>query len=163
LCATTLVNRAGTMALTFLALYLTRNGWTARDAGLLVSAYGLGGVFASPIAGRLCDRVSPRRVLLGSLFVSGRFLMAYPLAHPPAAILALTIGWSISGEACRPANYAFVGAAAPPEKRSVAYAANRLAVNIGASIGPAVGGLLARVAMPVIFIADGATSVAAGI
>jgi len=48
-----------------------------------------------------------------------------------------------------------------PEQRKAAIAVNRLAVNLGMSIGPAVGGLLATISFPLLFVVDGLTSLAA--
>jgi MFS family permease len=50
-----------------------------------------------------------------------------------------------------------------PEQRKAAIAVNRLAVNLGMSIGPAVGGLLAIVSFPLVFVVDGVTSLAAAL
>lgn len=163
LCASTLVNRVGTMALAFLVLYLTKMGWHAHDAGLLISLYGVGSVIASPIAGRICDRIAPKRIMLASLFVAGAFMVIYPWAHSTVAIITVTLLWSLSSEAYRPASFALVGDSVPPEKRKVAFSVNRLAVNLGASIGPAIGGLLATISMAAIFWVDGVTSILAGI
>ena len=44
-----------------------------------------------------------------------------------------------------------------------AFSVNRLAVNLGASIGPAIGGLLATVSIAALFWVDGVTSILAGI
>ena len=64
LLAATLVNRMGTMALPFLVLYLTRGlGLSAGRAGLVMAVYGVGALVASPLAGRLCDRVGALRIL----------------------------------------------------------------------------------------------------
>lgn len=163
LCASTLVNRVGTMALVFLVLYLTKQGWRAHDAGLLMSWYGVGSVIASPIAGRLSDRIAPKYIMLASLFTAGVLMILFPTAHSTVAIVVLTMLWSLSGEAYRPASFALVGDSVAPEKRKVAFSVNRLAVNLGASIGPAIGGLLATVSMAAIFWVDGVTSILAGI
>ena len=65
--ATTLVNRAGMMALPFLVLYLTRYlGISASAAGLAISAYGVGGLVTAPVAGRLADRFGPYAVIRAS-------------------------------------------------------------------------------------------------
>lgn len=52
--ATSLVNRAGMMALPFLVLYLTKyQHVSASLAGLAISAYGVGGMITAPFAGLL--------------------------------------------------------------------------------------------------------------
>ena len=54
-----------------------------------------------------------------------------------------------------------LSSAAAPEQRKAAIALNRLGVNLGMSIGPAVGGFLALVSFPLLFVVDGLTSLAA--
>jgi predicted MFS family arabinose efflux permease len=160
--ATTLVNRAGMMALPFLVLYLTRHlHIEASLAGLTVSAYGFGGLLTATYAGRLADRLGPFTVMRWSLGLSGTLLLLIPLARHFAAIIALVFVWAVIAEAMRPATMSALSYAAPPERRKAAIALNRLAVNVGMSIGPAVGGFLAMVSFPLLFIIDGATSLAA--
>ena len=57
-----------------------------------------------------------------------------------AVMIAL---WSMSTEGFRPAVMTAVSESAPPTMRKQAYALNRLAANIGMSVGPALGGFLA--------------------
>jgi MFS family permease len=162
--ATTLINRLGTMALPFLVLYLTRSrGFTAGQAGFVVSVYGLTAILAGPTAGRLCDRIGTLRVLQASLFLSGLAVMAYPLGRGRASILPLTIVWAFTNEAFRPANLSMYAEVAGPSQRRMAFAVARLAVNLGMSVGPAAGGFLAMVSFPALFIVNGATSILAGL
>ena len=52
LAAATLINRAGTMALPFLALYLTQGlGLPASTAGVMFTIYGVGGLVSAPSRG----------------------------------------------------------------------------------------------------------------
>jgi len=164
LSSVTLINRLGTMALPFLVLYLTRSrGFSAGRAGFVLTIYGLTALAAGPVGGRLADRIGAVRVLQGSLFLSGLVLLIYPLASSPAVILGLTMAWAFTNEAFRPANLAMFSELVRPEQRRTAFALARLAVNLGMSVGPAAGGFLAMVSFPAIFVADGATSILAGI
>src|SRR5262245_35139588 len=80
--ATTLVNRAGMMALPFIILYLTKYlGVSAALAGLAISAYGIGGLITAPIAGRIADKLGPLTVLRASLALSGTLLLLMPLVR----------------------------------------------------------------------------------
>ena len=161
---TTLINRLGTMALPFLVLYLTRSrGFTAGQAGFVVTVYGLTAILAAPTAGRLCDRIGTLRVLQASLFFSGLAVLAYPLGRSHASILALTIVWAFTNEAFRPANLSMYSEVAGPSQRRAAFAVARLAVNLGMSVGPAAGGFLAMVSFPALFTVNGATSILAGL
>jgi MFS family permease len=70
---------------------------------------------------------------------------------------------SVSVECLRPANTASVAYYARPENVTRSFSLNRMAVNLGFSIGPALGGLLASIAYEWLFIADGVTCIAAGL
>ena len=159
---TTLVNRAGMMALPFLVLYLTKYlGVSASIAGLAISVYGLGGLITAPMAGRLADRIGPYAVLRGSLALTGIVLLLIPLARTYALVLVLTFIWAVVADATRPATMSALTGSTPPDKRKAAIALNRLAINLGMSIGPAVGGFLAAVSFPLLFVVDGITSLSA--
>lgn len=162
LAATTLVNRTGTMVLPFLVLYLTRGlGFRPGEAGLILAFYGAAAVLAAPLSGRLTDRVGPRRILQVSLTASGATLLVFPLAQSFAAVASLTIVFALTNELYRPAALAVVSDFVPPERRKPAFALHRLALNLGMSVGPAVGGFLAQVSFPALFLVDGVTSLAA--
>jgi predicted MFS family arabinose efflux permease len=162
--ATSLVNRAGVMALPFLVLYLTRYlAVPATLAGLALSVYGVGGIVSAPFAGRLCDRVGPFTVMRASLTLTGILLLMLPLVHNFMLLMGLTFVWAIVADAARPATMSALTGATAAEQRKAAIAVNRLAVNLGMSIGPAVGGFLATVSFPLLFIVDGATSLAAAL
>jgi len=60
-----------------------------------------------------------------------------------------------------PANATSMAKICPPELQVKGFALNRLANNLGATIGPAVGGLLAMRSYGLLFWADGLTSLAA--
>lgn len=159
----TFINRAGMMALPFLVLYLTQNlGYAATTAGLVITTYGLGALIFAPISGRLSDRFGPFRLMKYSLLLSGVILLCFPLAAKVEAILPLTLLWAILSEAFRPASLSAITGVVPPEQRKTAYALNRLAINLGMSIGPAAGGFLILVSYPLLFWVDGVTSLLAG-
>ncbi len=157
-----LINRAGTMALPFLTLYLTRAlGLSATRAGALLALYGAVSLVVMPFAGRLCDTWGTDRLMLTSLTVSALSMLAFPSARTFAQAAAVIVVWSVSTEAFRPAVMTAVSEAAPDRLRKQAYALNRLAVNLGMSVGPALGGYLATVSFRSIWYVDAATSLAA--
>ena len=160
----TLVNRAGSMVLVFLVLYLTRaRGLSPGAAGAVVALYGAGALVAAPIAGRLGDHFGPIRIMRASLLLSGVVLLLFPLAKSLPAVIAGVLALSVTAEAFRPANMAIIGDLVEPAQRKTAFSVNRLSINLGMSVGPALGGLLATISFHWLFLVDGATSLAAGI
>jgi MFS family permease len=164
LSAATLVNRAGTMALPFLVLYLTHTlGITPAHAALSLTVYGIAALITMPIAGRLTDVVGPIAVIKSSLFLSGVLLLLFPLAHSFATILAITFLFAVLNESVRPPSLSMISDLVAPAQRKAAFALSRLAVNLGMSVGPAIGGVLALFSFRWLFFVDGATSILAGI
>ena len=160
----TLVNRAGTMVIPFLAVHFTRNlGFSAGQAGIALAVYGIVSLLTSPFAGRLADRVGSQRILTVSLALGGLGFWALPLLRTLPQVLAGMAVLSAVSEAMRPATLALVSDLAPPRLRRQAYALNRLAINLGMSVGPALGGILAAHSFQTLFWVDGATSIAASL
>lgn len=160
----TLINRAGTMVLPFLALYLTKEeNISAADAGLIIFFYGAGALVTAPYAGKLSDKFGALKIMRISLIASGIMFFLYPFFHSYWVIIGFTFLLSVISEAFRPANLALIADVVTPRQRKPAYALNRLAINLGMSIGPVAGGLLAAVDFDIIFYVDGATSILAGI
>ena len=159
-----LVNRAGSMVLSFLVLYLTRDrGFSAEQAGFIIFLYGAGAIVCGPLAGRLTDKWGSVPLMRASLFLSGATLFVYPFAKGRVAIAAVTIVLAMLTEAFRPAAMSFFAETVEPARRKSAFAVYRLAINLGMAIGPAIGGILATIAFRYLFFVDGATSIAAGL
>jgi MFS family permease len=159
-----LINRAGTMVLPFLVLYLTRElGFSPASAGLALGVYGIGSIIVSPVAGKLSDVTGPLPIMRASLIGTGVLLLAFPLVRSYAGILVITLALAFISECFRPATLALVASIVTPEQRKPAYALVRLAINLGMSIGPAAAGFLAARSFRWIFLVDGATTIVAGI
>ncbi|MCB0277442.1 MAG: MFS transporter [Calditrichaeota bacterium] len=159
-----LINRAGGMVLFFLTLYLTADlGYDVRTAGFLVSGYGLGSIGGAFLGGWLSDRLGAPRVMIFSLVVSagGYVWLAY-LTQPMAIAIALFF-LAIIAEGFRPANSSALAQITEPARLGQAFALNRLAINLGVSIGPALGGFLAVRDYHLLFWVDGLTCLAAAL
>jgi len=113
------------------------------------------------LGGWLSDKIGPFRVQFLSLTLGGLLflLLADVTAFTPlaAGIFAL----SVTVECLRPANAASVALYARPENVTRSFSLNRMAVNLGFSIGPALGGVLASFSYKLLFVADGLTCIAA--
>jgi predicted MFS family arabinose efflux permease len=153
-----LVNRAGTMVLPFLSLYLTRDlGLAAARAGLIIGCFGLGSMVGSYAGGWLCDRLKPLRVQQLSLVLSGFGFLAFSQLEEFAALAVGVLVLAAISDAFRPALMVSVAHRSTPENRTRAFALIRLAANLGMSVGPAAAGLLAVYGYFWIFVGDGLT------
>lgn len=162
--AATLVNRMGTMILPFLVLYLTRERHLSdAQAGAALAVYGAGALISSPVAGALSDRFGAIRVMIAALAGAGVVAIAFPLVRGFAPLLAASAVFALIAELVRPASLTIVSTWADPTRRKAAFAVNRLAVNLGMSVGPAIGGFLAAFSFPLIFRVDGTTSLLAAV
>jgi len=164
LSVTTLINRTGMMVLPFIALYAVQVlKVSVAEAGLILASYGIGALVSAPFAGKLSDRIGAVNLMRISLISSGLFLFAYSFVTSFTAFLALALLWSVLAESYRPASMSFISDAVSTERRKTAFALNRLAINLGMSIGPVIGGILSTINFSLLFYFDGLTSVAAGI
>ncbi|MDQ3101203.1 MAG: MFS transporter, partial [Bacteroidota bacterium] len=139
----TFVNRAGTMVIPFLSLYLTKDmRLTLEQVGWIMTSFGAGSVVGSWLGGKLSDKFGSYDVMIGALFTSGiafiglQFLDGFwPFCIGIFFLLVLS-------DAFRPAMFVAIRAYATAESRTRAVTLIRLAINLGFSIGPAVGGLI---------------------
>jgi len=159
----TLINRAGTMVLPFVALYAKQElNVTTGEAGLVLAFYGIGALISSPFSGKLSDNIGPLKLMTISLISSGLFLFLYSVVKDFKIFLGLSLVWAILNEAFRPASMSFISSEITPDRRKTAFALNRLAINLGMSIGPVIGGILSTINFSLLFYVDGITSLAAG-
>ena len=151
------------MVLPFLVLYLTRAlGFSAARAGFVFAIYGATAILAGPISGKLSDRIGALPIMRASLVSSGIALLLFPFAKTYTAVIAITVVWAACAELFRPASLAAITHVVAPSQRRAAFALNRLAINLGMSIGPALGGFLATVSFRGMFVVDALTTLIAG-
>jgi len=152
------------MVLPFLTLYLTVDRrFPASTAGVALTIYGIAAIIIAPISGRLTDRLGGLRIIKFSLFLSGFILLVFPFANSLISILFMTGLWALVNEAFRPPSMSIIGDLAGPAQRKAAFALSRLAINLGMSIGPVIGGFLAMRSFKLLFYADGSTALLSGL
>jgi MFS family permease len=159
----TFLNKFGTFVLPFLTLYLTQRGFSLNDAGLAISAYGLGSIMASALGGHLADAIGRRKTIALSMFSVAAAMVLLSQSRSLPAIIAATWLAALTGELYRPASSALLADLVPPELRVTAYAAYRMAFNAGFAFGPATAGFLAARGYFWLFAGDAATSVLFGV
>ncbi len=157
----TLVNRAGSFVVPFLALYLTEaRGASVAEAGIVAAVYGAGAAVASPLGGYLADHVGRRATLIGALALGGLGMIALGFARDLAVIAPACFVVAAVGESYRPAMQAAVADLVPTADRLRAFGLVYWVINLGFSIGLTVGGLLASASFTWLFVGDGLTSLA---
>ncbi|TGZ11060.1 MFS transporter [Streptomyces rhizosphaericola] len=158
----TLLFRAGTMAFPFLGAYLLgQERYGVEQVGLVVGAFGLGALVADVGAGVLLGRLRPVTVMLGGCVGYALVLAVVPALSAVPALLVATLLWGMAFEIYTPASYAQVVAGSSAEQRKIAFSCNRLAINLGMGLGPAVGGLLFTVAPQALFYVNAVCVLAA--
>lgn len=159
------VNRSGAMVIAFLSVYLVNSmGYTATAAGWIMGAFGAGGIVGNYVGGLLNDRYGSWHIMLFSLIVAGvlHILIGQVTSFWPLCVLVFFT--SMVADAFRPANRAAIAVYAPPDNLTQSYGLQRLAANLGFSIGPALGGLLISVyGYESLFWADGITFLLAAV
>jgi predicted MFS family arabinose efflux permease len=157
------VNRVGAMVIPFLSIYLTtRQGFSLSDTGLVMSAFGLGAIAGNYAGGNLTDRFGPYWVQIVSLILAGVFWIWLGQVDSLYAMCGVIFVLSLIGDMFRPANKAAIVAYAQPEYLARSYGLIRLAVNLGYSAGPILGGLvIAGFGYEALFWIDGLTCILA--
>lgn len=153
-----LINRAGSMVLPFLGLYLTEDqGVSVAGAGRILSVYGLGAIVGSYSGGWLSDRIGATRTQIISMIASGAGYLAFLFLDSAALITAGAFVLAVVVETLRPAVMTDMANRVPAEIQARAFALLRLAVNLGMGIGPAVAGFLALYDYRWLFVVDAVT------
>jgi|APTNR8051073442_1049403.scaffolds.fasta_scaffold00459_16 MFS family permease len=158
-----LINRSGSMVIPFLTVYLTgQRGFSLQDAGMVMSSYGLGSVAGSYIGGWFTDRNGFYRVQFWTLIGSGlAFWGVAGLESLPAMCAGIFVLSAVT-DALRPANQAAIAYFSEPANLSRSYGLLRLAINLGFSIGPVMGGwLIAGFGYYTLFWVNGIAAIAA--
>jgi predicted MFS family arabinose efflux permease len=158
------VNRSGTMVFFFMTLYLTQTfGVSVERAGYAIAAYGFGALIGAYLGGRLTDSMGAYSVQKVSLVGSGILYIVTGQLTSYWLIIGAMFFIGILGETLHPANATAMSQVCPVEMRTRGFALNRLAANLGVTIGPAVGGYLALINYKLLFWIDGITCLFAAV
>ncbi len=160
----TLVNRAGTMVIPFLSLYLTQNlGFTLERVGIIMTCFGLGSLVGTWIGGKLTDSLGYYKVMFISLIATGFLFIALQFLYDFWIICVGIFVLMVVADAFRPASYVALSAYSKPENKTRSVTLIRLAINMGFSAGPALGGIIiTTLGYGSLFWVDGVTCIIAG-
>ena len=159
----TFINRAGTMVLPFLSLYLTEDlNLTLGQVGWIMTCFGLGSLLGSYLGGKLTDKLGFYKVMSGSLLLTGFIFIGLQYIN---SFLGFAIGIFITmtvADTFRPAMFVSLKAYSKPENQTRSLTLIRLAINLGFSFGPFLGGIIiASLGYSGLFWVDGITCVSA--
>ena len=159
-----LINRTGSMVVPFMSVYLTEAlHFNLKQTGIILSLYGLGSMAGSFLGGWLTDRVGHFRVQFWSLVLGGMLFFVIMQLHQFPVVATGIFILSLVTECLRPANSSSISHYATSENITRAFSLNRMAINLGFSIGPVLAGLLATISYQLLFMADGITCMLAGL
>jgi len=159
----TLINRAGTMVIPFLSLYLTKSlNFSLSDVGWIMTAFGLGSVMGSWLGGKLTDKIGFYKVMVFSLFATGLLFILLQYLNTFVTFWFGILIIMLIADMFRPAMFVALIAYSKPENKTRSVTLIRLAINLGFSAGPALGGLIiTTLSYHGLFWVDGITCIAA--
>lgn len=147
-----LINRSGAMVIPFLGIYMINYlNFSLEDTGTVLSCFGIGAVAGSFAGGWLTDKVGHFKVQLFSLILTVPMFFLLPELN---TVMKLAIGvfmLSLISETFRPANSVSIAYYSKPDNIIRSFSLNRMAMNLGFSIGPALGGFLAAISYTFLF------------
>ena len=161
----TLINRAGTMVIPFMSLYLRESlHFSLNDVGWIMTCFGLGSVGGSWLGGKLTDKIGFYKVMKTSLFLTGILFIALQFINTFWGFCIGIFLVMLVADTFRPAMFVALNTYSKPENKTRSVTLIRLAINLGFSAGPAVGGLIiTSMGYSGLFWVDGVTCVLATI
>lgn len=161
----TLINRAGTMVIPFLSLYLNESlQFSMSDVGVILSFWGIGSVIGTWLGGKLTDVFGYYKVMFSSLIITG---LLFVLLQWVTSFYGFCLGIllvMLAADTFRPAMFVALSAYSKPENKTRSVTLIRLAINLGFSAGPAVGGYIITVLdYNGLFWVDGVTCILAAL
>ena len=159
----TLINRAGTMVIPFLSIYLTEDlKLTLENVAWIMTAFGLGSFVGTWVGGKLTDKIGSYKVMVRSLLTTGFLFIALQYLNSFAALCIGIFLVMLVADMFRPAMFVALSAYSKPENKTRSVTLIRLAINLGFSAGPAIGGfIITTIGYNGLFWVDGITCILA--
>ncbi len=159
----TFINRAGTMIIPFLSIYLGDHlDLSLSQVGWIMASFGLGSSLGSILGGKLTDKIGYYKVMFWSLLLTGfLFIGLQFITTFWGFIIGVFITMTVA-DTFRPALFVSLNAYSKPENQTRSLTLLRLAINLGFTFGPAIGGLIiATLSYKGLFWIDGLTCILA--
>ena len=154
----TLVDNLGRFLLfPYFSLYLTSQfGASLTQVGYLFAIFSISSMIGGFIGGAITDKFGRKSMLLFGLVTSALSSLAMAFITDLGAFYALSALVGLLSNAGGPAQQAMIADLLPEKKLADGYGMNRVAFNISATIGPAIGGALAAFGGTKSFVGDDA-------
>ncbi len=159
----TFINRAGTMIIPFLSLYLIKDlEFSLSQVGWIMSAFGVGSFLGGWIGGKLTDKIGYYKVMFWSLLLTGFLFIGLQYVTTFGGFMVAIFIIMTVADTFRPAMFVSLNAYSKPENQTRSLTLIRLAINLGFSFGPFLGGLIiAGLGYNGLFWIDGLTCILA--
>lgn len=159
----TLINRAGTMVIPFLSIYLTEDlHLSMSNVGWIMTCFGIGSVVGTWLGGKLTDTFGYYKIMVFSLLLTGFLFIGLQYLTTFKDLCIGVFILTIFADMFRPAMFVALSAYSKPENKTRSVTLIRLAINLGFSAGPAIGGLIiVTLGYAGLFWLDGITCIAA--
>jgi MFS family permease len=157
-----MINAMGSFIFPLLTLILTEKiGVNKTDAGYIISGSGIFFMFSGVIGGKLTDCFGRKKILIifNSLGAIG-YLIAASLGTSIYLVPMVILSGFLMGVA-GPASGGLIADITTPKTRDGAYSLFYMAMNVGFTISPIIGGILLKNYLWLLFLLDGATSLIA--
>ncbi len=139
----TFINRAGTMVIPFLSIYLEDDlNLSGPQIGWIMASFGVGSSVGSVLGGKLTDKIGYYKVMFWSLFLTGFLFIGLQFITTFWGFVGGVFITMVVADTFRPALFVSLNAYSKPENQTRSLTLLRLAINLGFTFGPAMGGLI---------------------
>lgn len=155
------INQMGAFVQTFLVLYLSQRGLSLGHAGAALTVYSAGAVLGTLLGGELTHRLGGRTTIALSMAVSAVVVGTVPWlssADRFAYLLAAVFLTGLATQSYRPAAAVLLSDLMPDEHRVMAFSMLRIALNLGAAVGPLIAAGLILLDWDLLFWFDALTA-----
>jgi len=160
----TFINQVGNMAFVFLMLYTTEHlGFSLSQGANLFAVVSASMLLSGILSGNLIDYFGAFRIMIFSVFMNGIILLILSFLHNYYTMMGMCFGWGFFYGVYRPASQTTVSYLTIDGLHKITFSVYRLIINLGMSMGPAIGGYLAMHSFSLIFISNGIVNILAGI
>jgi predicted MFS family arabinose efflux permease len=161
----TFINRAGAMVIPFLSLYLVNaKGFTLPQVGWIMTCFGVGSLAGTWVGGKLTDTIGFYKVIVLSLFLGGVGFVFLQFVETFYGFCIGIFALIFVADAYRPAIFVAADTYSKPGNVTRSITLIRLAINLGFSIGPLIGGIIiATISYSSLFWIDGISCIIASV